>query len=75
MGNERSLPPQPLLPSVGINLDLYFKPIREKGMEKEVMISFKVLDPNSLMGKPLEAFKNGKVFRKRERPGSEKNPL
>lgn len=55
MGKKGSLPTQLLLPTVGINLNLHSKPVREKGVEKEVVISFKVLDPNPHPGESPEA--------------------
>jgi hypothetical protein len=36
-------------------------------MEKKIMISLKILNPNSLLRESLEALKNGKVLWKRKR--------
>jgi hypothetical protein len=67
MGHKRPLSPQTLLPSVRVDPYLYFKPLLEKRIEREIMVSFDIGDMNTLMGKSLEGFENGKVFRKRER--------
>jgi hypothetical protein len=67
MGNETPSSSQAFLTTIGMNFDLHFKPVLEKGMEKEVMISLEILDSNSLLEESFEAFKNGKVFRKRKR--------
>ena len=67
MGKKGSLPTQLLLPTVGVNLNLHSKPVREEGVEKEVVISFKVLDPNPHPGESLETLEYRKVFRKRKR--------
>ncbi len=67
MGKKGSLPAQLPLPTVGVNLNLHPKPVREEGAEKEVVISFNVLDPNPRPGESLEALQNRKVFRKRKR--------
>jgi hypothetical protein len=67
MGKKGSPPAQPLLQTVGVNLNLYSKPVREKSVEKKVVISFKVLDPNPRPEESLETLKNRKVFRKRKR--------
>ena len=67
MGKKGSLPTQLLLPTVGVNLNLHSKPVREEGVEKEVVISFKVLDPNPHPGEALETLEYRKVFRKRKR--------
>ena len=67
MGNKRPSSPQTLLTTIWMNFDLHLKPVLEEGMEKEVMISFEILDSNPLSGESFEAFKNGKVFREWER--------
>jgi hypothetical protein len=67
MGKEGSLPPQVRLPAARVNLNLHSKPVWEEGVEKEVVISFKVLDPNPQLGEPPEALEDRKVLWKRKR--------
>jgi hypothetical protein len=69
MSDKGSLPTQLLLPTAGVNLNLHSKPVREQRLEKEVVISFNVLDPNPHPEETLETLEYRKVFRKRKRCG------
>ena len=67
MSDESSPSFQPLIAPIGIDLDLHPELLEKKGVEKEIMIPFEILNLNSPIGEPLESSEHGKIIRKRER--------
>ena len=64
MGDESSLSLQPLVTPVGINLDLHSELLGEKGMEKEIVISFEIFNSDPFPIQTLKLMEHGKIVRK-----------
>jgi len=64
MGDESSLSVQPLVTPVGIHLDLHSELLGEKGMQKEIVISFEIFNSDPLPIQTLKLMEHGKIVSK-----------
>ncbi len=64
MSDESSLFPQLPVAPARIDFDLHPELLGEKGMEKEIVISLEILDPDPISIQTLKLMKHGKIVSK-----------